>query len=82
MRYECLGTRISCVCKPHFVGVWLTLSVTRLRRFGICGCRYDVFVGLPLELNDMYWLAEVLPQVRQYDIYPCKTQCRAYADPE
>jgi len=28
--------------------------------------RFDIFVGLPMDLNDMYWLGEVLPQARPY----------------
>ncbi|KAK9822843.1 hypothetical protein WJX81_002084 [Elliptochloris bilobata] len=30
---------------------------------GIAPVAYDIFVGLPLDLNDMYWLAEILPQI-------------------
>ena len=37
---------------------------------GCCGAaRFDIFIGIPLDLNDMYWLAEILPQA-------CLARCR------
>jgi hypothetical protein len=41
--------------------------------------RFDIFVGLPMDLNDMYWLGEVLPQARPCTVTGVQLPCSPHS---